>query len=146
MGALASLAAVAGAGASIYGTVRQSQTQAANNRAQVTVAQQQETARQQELAAQQEAERAQRAQTLARTIASTRAKLAASGIAPDEGSAGAVTTGLRRTAAESQQDDDEVFRARLARGRSSLLNPDGTLTAVLQSGRTLGAAARNLLD
>ena len=45
-----------------------------------------------------------------------------------------------------QNADDATLRARLAQGRGSLLNPDGTLTAVRSSGRTLGNIARNLLD
>ncbi len=146
MGALSSIAALAGAGISAYGTVRQAQTQRQNQRAQVDLARQQEQARQQELLAQQEADRVQRQQTLQKTIASTRARMAASGVAPDEGSAGAITTGLERTAAESRDADDEVFRARLARGRASLLNPDGTLTAALAAARGFGASARSLLD
>jgi len=146
MGALTSLATLVGAGASLYGTVRQVQAQNAANRAQVEVAQQQEQARQQELLARREADRVERQQTLARTIASTRARLAASGVAPDEGSAGALTAGLERAAAEAEDASDEELRARLARGRASLLNPDGTLTAVLQGVRSFGTVARSLLD
>jgi membrane carboxypeptidase/penicillin-binding protein len=146
MGALSSIAALAGAGVSVYGTMRQARQQSATDRAQADLAQQQERSRQQELAVQQEADRAQRQQTLSRTIASTRARLAAGGVAPDEGSAGAITTGLERTAAEAQDASDEAFRARLSRGRASLLNPDGTLTAALQAARGFGATARSLLD
>jgi hypothetical protein len=72
--------------------------------------------------------------------------LAAGGVAPDEGSAGALTTGLRRAAAETEDASEEAFQARLARGRSSLLNPDGTLTAALQNARGFGQLARSLLD
>ena len=50
-------------------------------------------------------------------------------------------------AAEAAQGaEDATFRARMANGRASLLNPDGTLTALLQSGRGFGVIARNLLD
>lgn len=146
MGALASFATVLGAGASLYGTVRQAQMQTATNRAQIQVAQQQEEARQQELLAQREADRIARQQALSRTIASSRARLAAGGIAPDEGSAGALTAGLESSAAEAEGMSEAALRARLARGRASLLNPDGTLTAALQAGRSFGSLARSLLD
>ena len=42
--------------------------------------------------------------------------------------------------------EDAVYQARLGQGRASLLAPDGTLTALLRSGRTLGGIARSLLD
>ncbi|MBK1658056.1 hypothetical protein [Paracraurococcus ruber] len=146
MAALASLATLVGAGASIYGNVRQAQQQNELNRAQIQIAQQQEAARQDALRAQQQEAALQRQQTLAKTIATTRARLAASGVAPDEGSAGALTAGLTQEAAAAQNADDATLRARLAQGRVSLLNPDGTFTALLQSSRTFGFAARNLLD
>ena len=146
MAALASLATLVGAGASVYGNVRQAQQQNALNKAQVQITQQQEAAREQALVTQQQHDAQQRQQTLARTIAATRARLAASGVAPDEGSAGAVTAGLTRDAAAAQGADDATLRARLAQGRISLLNPDGTFTALLQSGRTFGFASRSLLD
>jgi hypothetical protein len=146
MAALASLATVVGAGASIYGNVRQAQQQTALNRAQVQIAQSQEAARQQALLAQQAADAQARQQTLAKTIATVRARLAASGLSPDDGSSGAVTAGLAQEAAAAQNADDATLRARLAQGRVSLLNPDGSFTAMLQSGRTFGFAARSLLD
>lgn len=146
MAALASLATVVGAGASIYGNVRQAQQQNALNKAQVQIAQQQETSRQAALRAQQAGDAQQRQTTLARTIATARARLASSGISPDGGSAGAVTAGLTQDAAAAQEADDATLRARLAQGRVSLLNPDGTFAALLQSSRTFGATARSLLD
>ena len=146
MGALASIATVLGAGASIYGSVRQGQAQQANNRAQAQVTATQEAARQELLLAQQREQAAQRQQTLARTVASARARLSANGLSPADGSAAALTSGLAQEAAAEQGADDATLRARLAQGRSSLLNPDGTLTTLLQSGRTFGLAARNLLD
>jgi transcription initiation factor TFIID subunit TAF12 len=146
MAALASLATLVGAGASVYGNVRQAQQQNTLNKAQVQIAQQQEAARQQALLAQQQQDAQQRALTLAKTIATTRARLAASGVAPDAGSAGALTAGLTQEAAAAQTADDATLRARLAQGRVSLLNPDGTFTALLQSGRTFGFATRSLLD
>ena len=146
MAALASLATLVGAGATIYGNARQAQQQNALNKAQVQIAQQQEAARQQALLAQQQQDAQQRQLTLAKTIATTRARLAASGVAPDAGSAGALTAGLTQEAAAAQTADDATLRARLAQGRVSLLNPDGTFTALLQSGRTFGFATRSLLD
>lgn len=146
MAALTSLATVAGAGATLLGVARNADAQREANRAQTQLSLQQEAARREELAAQQAASAAGRAQALERTVAAARARLAAGGIAPDDGSAEALTTGLRTTAAEAAGGDEAVLRARLARGRASLLNPDGTLTALLQSGRTFGVAARSLLD
>jgi len=146
MAALASIATVAAAGASIYGNVRQAQAAKATNRAQVQIDQQQEAARQQTLLAQQQQDRLARAQALGRTVAAARARLAASGQAADAGSAGAVTAGLKQDAAAAQDAEEAVYGARLAQGRPSLLAPDGTLTAVLRSGRSFGFAARSLLD
>ena len=118
MAALASIATLAGAGATVYGQVRQAQA----------------------------AKGMSRAQALGRTIAATRARLAASGQNADAGSAGAVTAGLKADAAAAQNAEDSVYDARLRSGRASLLAPDGTLNALLRSGRTLGAVARSLLD
>jgi hypothetical protein len=146
MGALASIASLVGAGATLYGNVRQAQAATASNKAQTQVAQQQEAGRQQALAVQSLGDSQARALTLTRTVAATRAKAASSGLSPDEGSAGALVAGLRQDAAAAQGSDDATFRARLAQGRANLLIPDGTLNAVLRSGRSLGAAARNLLD
>ena len=146
MAALASIATVVGAGASVYGNVRVAQAAKAQDRAQAELGRQQEVARQQLLSAQQRQERQARAQALGRTIAATRARLAASGQSVDAGSAGAVTAGLKDDAAAAQGTEDAVYAARLGQGRASLLAPDGTLTALLRSGRTLGGIARSLLD
>ena len=135
MAALASVATLVAAGASAAGSLRQADAQRQNQRAQAGLAQQQEQSRQQELVVQREKDRLEREQTLARTIASTRARLGAAGVAPDDGSA-----------AEAEDASDEAFRIRLARGRSSLLSPDGGgVTTALSVGRTLGQAARSLL-
>jgi hypothetical protein len=146
MGALASLATVLGAGATIYGNVRANQTQQAANRAQAQINATQEVARQEALQAQEQQQALQRQQALARTVAAARARAGASGISPDAGSAAALTAGLAQESAAAQGADNATFQARMAQGRSSLLNPDGTLTTLLQSGRTFGVAARNLLD
>ncbi|HWX50417.1 MAG TPA: hypothetical protein VNZ61_20395 [Roseomonas sp.] len=146
MAQLAPIATLVGTGASLYGTVRQGQAQAAQAKAQ----QQQEAtslaARQQQLAAQQEAEARSRQDQLERTVASTRARLAASGVSPDQGSAAAITTGLRRDAAEAAADSNEAYTARMSAGRSSLLNSDGSLTTWLRAGNSFGGALRSLLE
>ncbi|MFL1463126.1 hypothetical protein ACI6QG_13035 [Roseococcus sp. DSY-14] len=146
MGALTSLATLAGAGASLYAASRTQQAQQAQNRAQVQLAQQQQQAQQGQLALQQEAERRARAEQLARTIAAARARLGAGGVAAGEGSGAALEAGLRADAAAGQQDSDEMFRARLASGRASLLNPDMSLTNALRAVPTFGTAIRSLLD
>jgi len=146
MAQIVPIATVLGAGASIYATGRQAQMQAAQARQQATDAKAQNEARQQQLAAQQAAERRISDSRLAGTIASTRARLAAGGIRPDEGSAVALTAGLRRDAAAAQSDSLAVFDARLAAGRRSLLNDDGSLTPWLRAGATFSGALRNLLD
>ena len=146
MGALASIATVLGAGATVLGNVRATQAQQANNRAQAQIAASQETARQEALTAQAQEQALQRQQTLAHAVAAARARLAAGGVAPDSGSAAALTAGLAQEAAAGQDADAATLRARMAQGRSSLLNPDGTLTTLLQSGRSFGFAVRNLLD
>lgn len=146
MAQIAPIATVLGAGASIYATGRQAQMQAAQARQQVAEAKAQNEARAQQLAAQQAAERRIAESRLAGTIASTRARLAAGGIQPDEGSAVALTSGLRRDAAAAQSDSLAIFDARLAAGRRSLLNDDGSLTPWLRAGATFTGALRNLLD
>jgi hypothetical protein len=111
MAALASIATVVGAGASVYGQVRQAQAAKGMNRAQVAIDRQQEVARQQTLSAQQAQDRQARAQALGRTIAATRARLAASGQSADAGSAGAVTAGLKGDAAAAQDAEAGVYAA-----------------------------------
>ncbi|MXP63707.1 hypothetical protein E0493_10145 [Roseomonas sp. M0104] len=146
MAQLAPIATLIGTGASLYGTVRQGQAQAAQAKAQQQQQAEALTARQQQLAAQQESEARARQDRLERTVASTRARLAASGISPDQGSAGAITAGLERDAAEAAQDSSDAFAARMSAGRSSLLNSDGSLTTWLRAGNSFGGALRSLLD
>jgi hypothetical protein len=146
MGALTSIATLVGTGAGIYGNIRRAQGQAAYDRAQAQQQANINAARQRELEAQQAEQARQRQAILARTIAAARARFAAGGVSPDDGSAAALTGGLAQDAAATQAADDATFRARLAQGRTSLLNEDGTLTAALRSGRSFGFAARNLLD
>jgi hypothetical protein len=146
MAQLVPIAAVAGTAASLYGTVRQGQQQAATAKAQQQQQQQELDARAQQLAAAQAVEARGRQDKLERTVASTRARLAASGVNPDQGSAGAITAGLAQDAAEAAADSAETFDARMAAGRSSLLNADGSLTTWLRAGNSFGSAVRNLLD
>ncbi|MCQ4159772.1 hypothetical protein NON00_07505 [Roseomonas sp. GC11] len=146
MAQLAPIATLVGTGASLYGTVRQGQAQAAQTRAQAQQEAAALAARQQQLVAQQEAEARNRQDQLERTVASTRARLAASGISPDQGSAAAITTGLQQDAAEAAQTSSDTYSARLAAGRSSLLNNDGSLTTWLRAGNSFGGAVRSLLE
>lgn len=146
MAQIAPIATVLGAGASIYGMQRQAQAQAAQGRQQVAQAAAQTEARSQQLAAQQAAEQRQRDARLAGTLAATRARLAAGGVQPDEGSAAALAAGLRHDAAAAQSDQLALFSARLAAGRRSLLQDDGSLTPWLRSGATAASALRSLLD
>jgi len=146
MAALTSLATLASAGVGLYAQNRTNQQQAATQRAQLDINRQQEGVRQQQLTLQQQAEQRARGEQVARTVAAARARLAGGGLAANDGSAAAVTQGLRADAAAGQADSDAIFRARLSSGRASLLNPDATLTNVLRAVPTLGSAVRNLLD
>ncbi len=145
MAQLASLASLAGAGVSVYGQVRQAQQQRATSRVQEENLRQQQAAQQDQANVQSAAQQRQRQDNLARTIASARARLAAGGVAPDEGSAAALTEGLQRDAAQDLAEDAAVTSARLAAGRRSLLAPDGSLNTFLRAGQTFGGAVRNLL-
>ncbi|MGG5887988.1 hypothetical protein ACLF3G_12690 [Falsiroseomonas sp. HC035] len=146
MAQLAPIATAIGAGASIYGSVQQAQTQSASAKAQANAAREQEAARVAQASVQQSVDARAREQRLAGTLASTRARLAAGGISADEGSAAALTAGLERDAAAAQSDSDQVFAARISAGRRSLLNNDGSLTSWLRAGSTFGTSLRNLLD
>ena len=143
---LASLASLASVGVGLYAQSRTSQQQASTQRAQLDINRQQEGVRQQQLALQQQGDQRARGEQVARTVAAARARLAASGLSVNDGSAAAVTQGLRADAAAGQADSDALFRARLSSGRASLLNPDAALTSVLRVVPTLGSAVRNLLD
>lgn len=146
MAQLAPIATAIGAGASILGTVQQAQRQSATAKAQAEAARQQEAARIEQARLQQAADARQREQRLAGTLASTRARLAAGGVSPDQGSAAALTVGLERDAAAAQAESDQIVAARLSAGRRSLLNGDGSLTSWLRAGSSFGTSLRNLLD
>jgi hypothetical protein len=142
MAQIASIASLAGAGASIYGNIRQGQQQQQQSRE--AAAANAERARQLEI--QRQAEGRARAETLERTIASTRARLAASGVRPDEGSAAALTQGFRRDAQNAEAESDALFRSRLAAGRRSLLASDGSFNSFLRAGQGFGSAVRSLIE
>jgi hypothetical protein len=146
MAQLASLASLAGTGLAVYGQVRQGQQQQATARAQAENLRAQQAAQQDQVVVQSAVQDRERQDRLARTIASARARLAAGGVAPDEGSAAALTAGLRRDAARDAAEEAAVTSARLAAGRRSLLAPDGSVNSFLRAGQTLGGAVRNLLD
>jgi hypothetical protein len=146
MAQLAPIATVLGAGASLYGAARQAQAQKAAAQQQADTARAQEAARAEQAAAQQAAETRARDARLAGTIASARARLAAGGVAPDEGSGAALTAGLARDAAAAQADSAALAAARLSAGRRSLLNPDGSFTTWLRAGTSFGTSLRSLLD
>jgi vacuolar-type H+-ATPase subunit E/Vma4 len=108
----------------------------------------------------QSAERARQRQVLLeKTVASTRARLAASGTSPDEGSGAALIGGLRKDAADAQAAEDQQLGARIAEnddlparmsaGRRSLIDESGNLTGFTRAVRSvasLGSGLRSLLD
>lgn len=145
MAQLASLATLIGTGASIYGNVRAAQDQAKARKAQNAAIAAQNAERAKQLRIEAEASARTRQEALARTLAAARARLAAGGVRPDEGSAAALAAGLRRDAASDLTEQDALLHSRLAQGRRSLLNTDGTLTAFLRSGQSFGTALRNLI-
>ncbi|WP_270938018.1 hypothetical protein, partial [Falsiroseomonas oryzae] len=99
MAQIAPIATLLGAGASLYATTRQAQLQSSQARQQQDTARAQNEVRAQQAAVQQAAEQRARDARLAGTVAATRARLAAGGVAPDEGSAAALTAGIQRDAA-----------------------------------------------
>ncbi len=155
MAQLAPIATLAATGVSLYAADQQAKRQKKQAQAQYAVQQENAVATQQAqaevLAAQASADTAARQRQLARTIATTRARLGAAGIAPDTGSAAAVADGLRRASAEAQSEDDATYAARLSRGRRSLLAPDASLQpslirAYATAGQGLVTGLRSLLD
>jgi hypothetical protein len=146
MAALSSIGTLLGSGATIYTQQRARQAQQNTQLAQAQANQALEVQRQNQLIAQQQAEARNRQLQLSRSIATTRARLASSGVSPDDGSAAAITTGLAGDAAAAANASDAAFRAQLASGRASLLNPEGNLTGFVRAGRSFGSALNNLLQ
>ena len=146
MAQIAPVATLVGTGLSLYSTARQAKSQQSNFQAQTEQANAQEQARLQTAAVQGAASARARQDLLTRTVASTRARMAASGISPNEGSAAAVTEGLRQDATQDEEEDASLSAARLSAGHRSLLNSDGSLTTWLRAGTSFAGAARSLLD
>lgn len=145
MAQLATVATVVGAGASLLATHRGAQATAARERLAADNAAADAAARAQVSNAQAASDARSRSEALERTVASARARAAAGGVSPDTGSAAAVTAGLRADAARDLAEDETMRAARLAGGRRSLLEPDGSLTTWLRAGSSFAGTARNLL-
>ena len=146
MAQLAPVVTLAATGASIYAQSQEAKRQKKNAQVQQQNAQVQQDMQQQVLAAQATQNAAERQRSLDRSIASARARLAAGGVNPDEGSGAAMAAGLRTVAQEAQGADDAVYAARLAAGRKSLLDQDASLTKWVQAGHGLGRVVKSLLD
>jgi hypothetical protein len=135
MAQIASIASFALAGASM-------QNQAKNRKVEARA----RGAQQQYIASQQAAQQRARQDILARSIAATRARFAASGVSPDEGSASALLAGMRADAAQTDSESADLLRQRLAAGRPSLLNANGDFQGFVRATQSFGSIARNLLD
>ena len=135
MAQIATVASLALAGASLQDQVKKRKVEARARDAQ-----------QQYIASQQAAQQRARQDLLARSIAATRARFAASGVSPDEGSAAALVAGMRADAAQAESESADLLRQRLAAGRASLLNSNGDFQAFVRAAQSFGAIARNLLD
>ena len=135
MAQIATVASLALAGASLQDQVKKRKVEARARDAQ-----------QQYIASQQAAQQRARQDLLARSIAATRARFAASGVSPDEGSAAALVAGMRADAAQADSESADLLRQRLAAGRASLLNSNGDFQAFVRAAQSFGAIARNLLD
>jgi hypothetical protein len=146
MAQIATIASLALAGVSAYGQVQQQRQRKAETRVQQEAAQQQQVAQQQVIATQTAAQQRARQEVMARTIAATRARMAASGVSPDEGSPSALTAGMAADAAQDQAESTELLRTRLAAGRPSLLTSNGDFQGFVRATQSFGAIARNLLD
>jgi hypothetical protein len=146
MAQLAPIVTLAATGASIYSQTQEAKRQKKNAQIQQQNAQVQRAAQQQILAAQAAQDTAERQRALDRSIASARARSAAGGVNPNEGSAAALTTGLQTAAQQAQNADDVTYAAKLAAGRKSLLDQDSSLTDWVRAGQGLGRVVKSLLD
>jgi len=135
MAQIATIASLTLAGASM-------QNQAKNRKVEARARE----AQQQYIASQQAAQQRARQDILARSIAATRARFAASGVSPDEGSASALLAGMRADAAQTDSESADLLRQRLAAGRPSLLNANGDFQGFVRATQSFGSIARNLLD
>lgn len=146
MAQIATIASLAIAGVSAYNQAQQQRQRKAATRVQQEAAREHQIAQQQVITTQAAAQQRARQDVLARTIAATRARLAAGGISPDEGSAAALTGGMVADAAQDQAESTELLRTRLAAGRPSLLTSNGDFQGFVRATQSFGAIARNLLD
>jgi hypothetical protein len=133
---LAGLAGLVGAQQQAATQRRQQQAIEANREAQLRLARD-EAAR-------------QRRELLARTIAATRARLAASGIGAGEGSGAALIAGLEEEAEAREEADERQFALRVAAGRRSLLDDNLNLAPFVRFGSQLAtgfsSSFRSLLN
>jgi len=146
MAQLAPIVTLAATGATIYAQSQEAKRQKKNAQIQRENTQVQQEAQQQVLAVQAAQDTAERQRALERSVAAARARLAAGGVNPNEGSAAALTEGLRSAAREAQGADDAVYAARLTAGRKSLLDHDTSLTNWVRAGQGLSRITRSLLD
>ncbi|WP_338664033.1 hypothetical protein VQH23_02470 [Pararoseomonas sp. SCSIO 73927] len=146
MAQLAPVVTLAATGASIYSQMEAAKRQKKNAQIQQANAQVQQQAQEEVLAAQAAQNSVERQRALDRTIASSRARLAAGGVSPNEGSGAAMAAGLRAAAAEAQGADDTVYAARLSANRRSLLDGDTSLNNWVRAGQGLGRVVKSLLD
>ncbi|MCR0984773.1 hypothetical protein [Roseomonas populi] len=146
MAQLAPVVTLAATGASIYSQMETAKRQKKNAQIQQDNAQVQQQAQEQILAAQAAQNAVERQRALDRSIAASRARLAAGGVKPNEGSAAAMAAGLRGAARDAQGADDTVYAARLSANRKSLLDQDSSLNNWVHAGQGLGRAVKSLLD
>ncbi len=92
----------------------------------------------------------QRREMLARTIASTRARLAAGGVSTGEGSGAALLSGLEEEVEAREAASGQEFALRIAAGRRSLLDEQLNLSPFIRVGSQLAtgfsSSFRSLLN
>jgi hypothetical protein len=92
----------------------------------------------------------QRREMLARTIASTRARLAAGGVSAGDGSAAALLSGLEEEVEAREAASERQFALRVAAGRRSLLDEQLNLSPFIRVGSQLAtgfsSSFRSLLN
>lgn len=137
MAQLVPLASIVTGVAGLVGAQQQYQAQKRAFAAQQQAIQQQEQAREAQLRAATDETQRRRREMLARTIASTRARLAASGVHAGEGSGAALIAGLEEEANEQDAYEEQQLALRLSAGRRSLLEPTGNLTPFIRAGSQL---------
>jgi len=139
MAQIATIASLALAGVAM-------QNQAKTRKVETRAREAQQAAQQQYSASQQAAQQRARQDVLARSIAASRARFAAGGVSPDEGSAAALIAGMRTDAAQTDAESADLLRMRLAAGRPSLLNANGDFQGFVRATQFFGSITRNLLD